>query len=385
MEIAEQEGWQVEAVPCEWNECLQLLQQGKIDLMPDVAINQQRDERFIFHETPILHSWSQLYGRRSLKVSTLLDLDNIRIAVLENSIQENYLSDIAENFGLDVTLVPVTSFDEGFQAVVNDLADAVAANHLYGDQRARQLNLEATPVMFQPARLFVVATNSAMQPVLNTIDTYINAWKQDPNSPLFDTLKRWRAIDEAPLFPLTLVIGLVSILLLVLGVLLWLRRRIKQRTLELVHSELKLNTILDSVEAYIFIKDKDLKYQYANKKVCDFLGTTTNDIIGQSDTAFFDEKTCAHLRENDMQVIEHGLRVSDEEDNVTNDGSVRHFLSVKIPLRDANDNIYALCGISTDITEHITIKESLNQLEYYDSITGLANRKLLLKNLGYSD
>ncbi len=385
MEIAEQEGWEVEAVPCEWNECLQLLQQGEIDLMPDVAINQQRDERFIFHETPILHSWSQLYGKSNLKISTLLDLDNIRIAVLEDSIQQKYLRDIANNFGLTVTLVPVTSFEEGFQAVVNDTADAVAANHLYGDQRARQLNLEATPVMFQPARLFVVATNSAMQPMLNTIDTYINAWKQDPNSPLFKTLKRWRAMEEeSPFFPLALVVGLVSTLLLVLGVLLWLRRRVKQRTLELVHSELKLNTILDSVEAYIFIKDKDLKYQYANKMVCDYLGTNTADIIGQSDTAFFDKETCTRLYQNDMRVIEKGLRVSDEEDNVTTDGSVRHFLSVKIPLRDANDNVYALCGISTDITEHITIKESLNQLEYYDSITGLANRKLLLKNLEHA-
>lgn len=385
MGIAQQEGWQVEPVPCAWNECLQLLQQGEIDLMPDVALNQERDERFIFHETPILHSWSQLYGQRSLKISTLLDLDNIRIAVLEDSIQQKYLTDIARNFGLNVTLIPVTSFEKGFQAVVNDMADVVAANHLYGDQRARELNLEATPVMFQPARFFVVATNSAMQPVLNTIDTYINTWKQDPNSPLFKTLKRWRVMEEeSPLFPLALVVGLISTLLLVLGVLLWLRRRIKQRTLELFHSELKLNTILDSVEAYIFIKDKELKYQYANKKVCDYLGTTTEAIIGQGDTAFFDEKTCDSLRENDMRVIEQGLRVSNEEDNVTTDGSVRHFLSVKIPLRDAYDNVYALCGISTDITEHITIKESLNQLEYYDTITGLANRKLLLKNLEHA-
>lgn len=385
LQIASQEGWRIEAVPCTWNECLQFLQRGDIDLMPDVALNTERDETLLFHETPFLHSWSQLYGKRTLKVTTLLDLDKVRIAVLENSIQESYLSDITQNFGLDVTLIPVSSFDEGFQAVLTNRAEAVAANHLYGDIKARDLGLEPTPVMFQPARLFVVASQPEMQPILNTIDVYLQAWQQDPQSPLYVTLKKWRAnIGDAEPFPWALVIGLISALLLVVGVSLLLRKRIKQRTLELVHSELKLNTILDSVEAYIFIKDRELRYQYANKKVCDYLGTTPKQIIGQTDAMFFDAETCAHLRENDLRVIEEGLRVSDEEDNVTKNGDIRHFLSVKIPLQDAQGKIYALCGISTDITEHIHIKESLNQLEYYDSITGLANRKLLLQNLEHA-
>lgn len=385
MQIASREGWRIEAVPCNWNQCLSLLQSGDIDLMPDVALSTKRDETFRFHEIPFLHSWSQLYGKSTLKVTTLLDLDNVRIAVLDNSIQESYLADITKNFGLNVTLIPVDSFDAGFQAVVDGRAEAVAANHLYGDIKARDLGLEPTPVMFQPARLFVVATRADLQPVLDKIDEYLNDWQQDPQSPLYETLKKWRASPSAPEpFPWSLVIGLASALLLVIGVSLLLRRRIHERTLELAHSELKLSTILDSVEAYIFIKDRELRYQYANKKVCDYLGTTPQQIIGQTDAAFFDEKTCQHLRENDRRVIEQGLRVSDEEDNATQSGDVRHFLSVKIPLKDTHDQVYALCGISTDITEHIHIKESLNKLEYYDNITGLANRKLLLQNLEHA-
>jgi PAS domain S-box/diguanylate cyclase (GGDEF) domain len=385
LQIASREGWQIEAIPCTWNECLQLLQRGDIDLMPDVALSNERDDTLLFHETPFLHSWSQLYGKRTLKVTTLLDLNKVRIAVLENSIQETYLADITKNFGLDVTLIPVSSFDEGFQAVLWDRAEAVAANHLYGDLKARDLGLEPTPVMFQPARLFVVATQPEMQPILDKIDEHLQEWQEDPQSPLYVTLKKWRAnLGETELFPWALVLGLVSALVLVFGVSLLLRRRVKQRTLELAHSELKLNTILDSVEAYIYIKDRDLRYQYANKKVCDYLGTTPKQIIGQTDAMFFDAETCVHLRENDLRVMEEGLRVSDEEENVTKNGDIRHFLSVKIPLHNTQNEVYALCGISTDITEHIHIKESLNQLEYYDSITGLANRKLLLQNLEHA-
>ena len=33
-EIAAQEGWAVTYVPCEWSECLLMLETGQIDLMP---------------------------------------------------------------------------------------------------------------------------------------------------------------------------------------------------------------------------------------------------------------------------------------------------------------------------------------------------------------
>ena len=385
IQIAEQEDWQLQAVPCSWNRCLELLSSGAIDLMPDVALSDIRDELYIFHSTPVLHSWSQLYGRQNLKVDSLLDLEGVRIAVLEDSIQQTYLIELIENFGLNVSFKAVSSFDAGFRAVLTGQADAVAVNHLYGDLRARQLGLEATPVMFQPTRLYIVAGQADMQFAIDTIERYIAEWRADADSPFYQTLKRWHALMQTEqTFPRTLVIFLLIAILSTLLIALWFRRRVKQQSLELFDSEQKLNTILDSVEAYIFIKDMNLRYLYANRKVCDYLGTTPEAILGHTDSEFFDAATCAHLAENDRRVLDQGERVSDEEQNVTNDGQLRHFLSVKIPLKDAQDRVYALCGISTDITEHLSIKEALNQLEYYDTITGLANRKLLLQNLEHA-
>jgi len=383
-EIARREGWQIEAVSCEWNQCLQWLEQGRIDLMPDVALNHERDQRFFFHQTPILHSWSQLYGQRSLKISSLLDLDGVKIAVLENSVQQSYLQDIATNFGLTIEFVPVQSFDAGFAAVVSGAADVVAANHLYGDLKAHELHLEPTPVMFQPTRLYVVAAAPAMQSQLLVINDYIQTWRNDSDSPYYQILQRWRTPQQAGVFPYVLVWSLVTIVLLTLALALWMRQRVKQKTQQLRHSELKLSTILDSVEAYIYIKDKQLKYQYANKRVCDYLNTTAEAIIGRTDRDFFDQETYANLRSNDLKVIEQGQRVSSEEFNVTASGEIRQFLSVKIPLFDAQHKVYALCGISTDISEHFAFKETLNQLEFFDSVTGLANRKLLLQNLEHA-
>ena len=51
------------------------------------------------------------------------------------------------------------------------------------------------------------------------------------------------------------------------------------------------------------------------------------------------------------------------------------------PLRRPDSSIYALCGISTDITEHKKNLEQIHQLAFYDPLTGLPNRRLLQERL----
>jgi diguanylate cyclase (GGDEF)-like protein len=52
------------------------------------------------------------------------------------------------------------------------------------------------------------------------------------------------------------------------------------------------------------------------------------------------------------------------------------FLTVKIPLRYEDGTIYALCGISTDITERKDIEEHMQHMAQYDALTHLPNRAL---------
>ena len=128
-------------------------------------------------------------------------------------------------------------------------------------------------------------------------------------------------------------------------------------------SEDKLSSILDSVEAYIYIKGVDYSYQYANGRVCDLFGTPLERIVGKDDQAFFDAATASNIRKNDRRVLEGGERVVDEEVNTTADGRIaKAFLSIKIPLRRPDGSIYALCGISTDITQR---KSQETELETY--------------------
>ncbi|MDD1628495.1 MAG: PAS domain S-box protein, partial [Methylococcaceae bacterium] len=127
-------------------------------------------------------------------------------------------------------------------------------------------------------------------------------------------------------------------------------------------SENKLNIILDSVEACIYIKDCNYQYQYVNQPVLQLLGSTLEDITGKLDGALFDKATTAKLRENDYRVIELGERVASEEIITDKDNTIsRTYFSVKQPLRREDGSIYGLCGISTDITERKQEDDALRQ------------------------
>lgn len=125
----------------------------------------------------------------------------------------------------------------------------------------------------------------------------------------------------------------------------------KQSEVALRVSEQKLLTILDNVDAYIYLKDREGHYLFANRPVRKLWQAEMADIVGFGDEKFFDDETTQNIRLNDRGVLDRGETHSTEETNtVTATGKTFTYLSTKLPLRNEDGSVYALCGISTDIT-----------------------------------
>jgi len=145
----------------------------------------------------------------------------------------------------------------------------------------------------------------------------------------------------------------------------------------LKHSEKLLSDILENVTAYIYMKDTQGCYLFANRLLRERLAAPMEEIVGYDDSKFFDADTADNMRKDDLRVLQNGEMLQFEETNLnllTGDTDV--FLTVKIPLRRGDGSIYALCGISTDITERKEIEEHMQHMAQYDVLTHLPNRAL---------
>jgi diguanylate cyclase (GGDEF)-like protein/PAS domain S-box-containing protein len=138
----------------------------------------------------------------------------------------------------------------------------------------------------------------------------------------------------------------------------------KQAALALKISEQKLRTILDNVDAYIYLKDTHGKYLFANRPARELWRVGMEELVGFGDENFFDEATAEKIRLNDRRVLDLGESHATEETNtVAATGKVFTYLSTKLPLRREDGSIYALCGVSTDITQRKLSEQALQASE----------------------
>jgi diguanylate cyclase (GGDEF)-like protein/PAS domain S-box-containing protein len=129
-------------------------------------------------------------------------------------------------------------------------------------------------------------------------------------------------------------------------------------------SEKRLNDILDNMKARVYIKDRNLKYTYANEELCRIANTDRINLIGKDDYELFETETAVVFRTTDLEVFESEKRIERMEVSVEPGRSRKqYFWSVKMPLKDEYGNVHSLLGISTDLTEEKNLQEALRKSE----------------------
>lgn len=150
---------------------------------------------------------------------------------------------------------------------------------------------------------------------------------------------------------------------------------VESRESSLRASEHKLMNILESVDACIYLKDLEGHYLFANRPLRELWHSDLENIIGSGDEKFFDSETAAIIHSNDKRVFENGETIRSEDMSViSNTGETRFYQSMKLPLRQEDGSIYALCGISIDITER---KKAENIALKYQAIVQSSNDAII--------
>ena len=142
---------------------------------------------------------------------------------------------------------------------------------------------------------------------------------------------------------------------------------------DIANSKRDMQSIMDHAPAAIYIKDLQGKYLFVNRRYEIIFRLPRKTIIGKMDYDIIDEKISDILKRNDQNVIRAGHALELEEHVPCPDGEMRTYMSVKFPLFSENGSIYAVCGISTDITERKQQENHLRRAQKMDALGKLTS------------
>lgn len=135
-------------------------------------------------------------------------------------------------------------------------------------------------------------------------------------------------------------------------------RKLAEKNLRI--QQIQLQAILDHTSAYIFMTDLEGKFLLVNKEFEKIFHRNASDIIGKRIHEIFPKEFMKKFIGNNMKVVQSRSPIAVEEVILDDEGD-RTYISNKFPLFNDQGDLYALGGISTDITNVKRIHEILRE------------------------
>jgi two-component system, sensor histidine kinase and response regulator len=145
----------------------------------------------------------------------------------------------------------------------------------------------------------------------------------------------------------------------------------KQAEERLVVERNLLNTVIDNLPDYIFVKDVNSRLIMDNIAHRRLLGATAlEEVVGKTDFDFFPKELAAPYIADEERIIQSGeAMINREEPVIDRDGNQRWLLTTKVPLRDRQGIITGIVGINRDVTEWKQAEaELLREKQYFESL-----------------
>lgn len=137
-------------------------------------------------------------------------------------------------------------------------------------------------------------------------------------------------------------------------------RELQESNAQLKESEMRMQSVLDASPTIVYLKDPQGRMLFVNRRFETVFGFDRGAVIGKTDHDMFPHAAADAFRSVDVRVMEN-VEPLEVEEELYHDGRKHVYMSVKFPLLDTQGKPYALCGMSTDITDRISAQEALKQ------------------------
>lgn len=198
-EIAHKENLQLEYVYDVWPVQLVNISDGTIDILVDVAYNDNRAGLFSFNRVPVIESWLQVFARPQHGLQQVSDLNGKIISVLSGSIQQYHLEEyLLSELGLEFEIALFDDYPSAMKAVERGHAHAMIADRFFYFSPLRSHDVVPTPLIFNPGALYFAFSPYVNPQLARDFDVILSDIKNNPASVYYQSLTRWFEIPSAP-------------------------------------------------------------------------------------------------------------------------------------------------------------------------------------------
>jgi len=122
----------------------------------------------------------------------------------------------------------------------------------------------------------------------------------------------------------------------------------------------QVQSIIDNTTSIVYAFDLEERFLLVNTALAALFNSTPEQMIGRRRHEFMPQEDADWHEANDRRAIEAGKAIEFEERSQLPGRSIT-WLTTKFPLRDARGRIYAVAGISVDVSERKKVEEALRE------------------------
>ena len=157
---------------------------------------------------------------------------------------------------------------------------------------------------------------------------------------------------------------------------------LKNAQAEALQQKALLSSLLKAMPDMVFLKNTQGVYQACNPVFERFMGRSEREILGRTDADLLLPAAAAHFSRCDRQALQAWQPLVIEDTLVfADDGYEGQFETILTPIRDVSGQATGVLGVARDITDRKRAAQEIERLAFYDALTSLPNRRLLLDRL----
>jgi PAS domain S-box-containing protein len=127
----------------------------------------------------------------------------------------------------------------------------------------------------------------------------------------------------------------------------------------LARSEQEVTSILDTVPALIWYKDRDSRLVRVNRAAATLAGSAPEAMAGRPQSDFFPAEALARYRADDLKVLQGGEPLLDVRESLAGPQGVYHLRVDRVPYRDEFGAIVGLIMMAHDVTQQEAAERAL--------------------------